>query len=220
MVKIEQLQFKYADHQHEHTIHIPHWTIQDREQVFLTGRSGSGKSTLIHLLSGLLKPTSGSVVINGTAMEQLNNRQKNRFRAAQIGLISQQFNLIPYLSVWENISLAHSFQADRSHDLNQEVMTWMDKLELDEALLHQAASALSIGQQQRVAIIRAFANKPKLLLADEPTSALDQQAKTRFIELLHAMTEQHDMTLLFISHDETLKQYFSTSIDMEVLNVV
>ncbi len=220
MVKIEQLQFKYADHQHEHTIHIPDWRIQDREQVFLTGRSGSGKSTLVHLLSGLLKPNSGSIVINGTAMEQLSNRQKNRFRAAQIGLISQQFNLIPYLSVWENISLAHSFQADQSHDLKQEVMAWMDELELDGALLHHTASALSIGQQQRVAIIRAFANKPKLLLADEPTSALDQQAKTRFIELLHAMTEQHNMTLLFISHDGTLKQHFSTNIDMEALNAV
>ncbi len=220
MVRIKRLRFKYGGHQVEPTIHMPYWSIQDQEQVFLTGRSGSGKSTLVHLLSGLLEPTSGSVVIDGTAIEQLSNKQKNRFRAARIGLISQQFNLIPYLSVWDNISLAHSFQPCQSNDLVPEVKALMDRLELDTALLHQAAGELSIGQQQRVAIIRAFINKPKLLLADEPTSALDQQAKTRFIELLHGMTEQYQMTLLFISHDVSLQQHFSTCIDMEELNVV
>ncbi len=219
MIKIDNLKFRY-NNQETDTINIPSWHIKHEDIVFLSGHSGSGKSTLINILAGLLNPDHGTVGIDGTSIERLKPKLKNRFRANHIGLISQQFNLIPYLSVFENINLAHSFQNGKNADLTNDVKVLMDKLKLQPSLLYNRASELSIGQQQRVAIIRAMINKPKLLLADEPTSALDHQAKFSFIELLNSTAVKHQMTLLFISHDVTLKRYFPTTVDMEQINVV
>lgn len=218
MIKIDNLRFRYKNREHD-TINIQSWHIKHEDIVFLSGHSGSGKSTLINILAGLLNPDQGTISIDGILVEQLKPKLKNKFRANHIGLISQQFNLIPYLSVFENINLAHSFRKGKKADLTNDVNEMMEKLKLQSSLLYSKASELSIGQQQRVAIIRAMINKPKLLLADEPTSALDHQAKFSFIELLNSMAIKHQMTLLFISHDVTLKRYFPTTVDMEQINV-
>jgi len=219
MIKVENLVFKYDLAQIKNTINIPFWEVKAKENIYITGPSGSGKSTLIHLISGLIKPTSGSIIIDKTNLSDLSTKKKNNFRANKIGLISQQFNLIPYLSVLENIELASSFQSKKNINVYEEVKQAMDKLGLNRHFFDKKASDLSFGQQQRVAIIRALINKPKLLLADEPTSALDHSAKHRFIEMLKEMSKVHGITLLFISHDTSLKDHFDMSIDMEKLNV-
>ncbi len=218
MIKINGLTFDYNSGTSAPLIDIPSWELHSGHCVFLYGASGAGKSTFIHLLSGLLKPTSGHIAIDGVELNQLKTRQMNRFRADYMGLISQQFNLIPFLTVKENILLAHSFQTRDKTDMNERMKVMMGELALCESLLNQKALQLSIGQQQRVAIIRAMANQPKLLLADEPTSALDDQAKQQFIEVLMETVKKQDMTLLFISHDQSLKRHFPEVIEMEALN--
>lgn len=218
MVSVKDLKFSYNEQ--NKVLQVPHWEVSKGDMVFLAGKSGSGKSTFIHLLSGLLEPDQGSIIINNTHLEQLKPAARNRFRANHIGLISQQFNLIPYLSVLENIELAQSFQQDHTNKLMHEVSTLMEQLELDDAIIHQRADELSVGQQQRVAIIRAIINQPELVLADEPTSALDQDAKASFIQVLRQVVSEHNMTLLFISHDQTLRSHFSTNLNLDEINAV
>lgn len=219
MIKIEALKFKYNKHQQKHVINIPLWEINKKDNILLSGKSGSGKSTLINLISGLLEPTSGKILVNDININELSNKKRNKFRADNIGLISQNFNLIPYLSVLDNINLAHSFRSERSENLLKDVKYLMNELKLDPKLLRRSINELSIGQQQRVAIIRALVNKPQILLADEPTSALDYESKMSFIKTLQEMTQTHKITLLFISHDRSIMPHFHTSQDMEAINV-
>jgi len=220
MIKIDQLEFSYHESQLNPTLNIPKWHIQREETVFLSGNSGSGKSTLLHLISGLLKPTSGVISIDENMTSQFSSKKMNAFRAEHIGLISQQFNLIPYLSVIDNIRLANSFNTKNMTQLESKVTDMILQLDLNESVVHTKARELSIGQQQRVAIARALINNPTILLADEPTSALDKTAKFNFIQTLNSMVKENQMTLVFISHDTTLSQFFSKTVYMEELNVV
>ncbi len=220
IIKIDQLKFSYDEKQTKSVVNIPRWDIQKEETVFLSGSSGSGKSTLMHLISGLLKPTLGAICIDEITINQLSSRKMNAFRAEHIGLISQQFNLIPYLSVLDNIKLAHSFNPKRIDHLESKVTSLLQQLHLSKDIINSKASELSVGQQQRVAIARALINSPKLLLADEPTSALDKKAKFSFIQTLNAVVQNNQMTLIFISHDTSLSQYFSKTIYMDELNVI
>lgn len=218
MIKISGLKFAYDERANEPLIDISDWDIQTNRRVFLHGASGAGKSTLINLLSGLLRPSSGHISIDGVQIDQLKTSHMNRFRADHIGLISQQFNLIPFLTIKENILLAHSFQSKITANVDEHLRWMMNELGLSDSLLNQKSSQLSAGQQQRVAIIRAMANRPKLLLADEPTSALDDASKQQFIETLMATVASQEMTLLFISHDQSLKTHFPEVVEMESLN--
>jgi len=217
MIKVNDLLFSYNNQ--NNVINIPYWEVVKGDMIFIAGHSGSGKSTLINLLAGLLKPDYGSIKISNVAIEQLKPKLSNQFRANHIGLISQQFNLIPYLSVLDNIKLAHSFQISNTPCKVEEVTTLMERLNLNTHLINQQASELSIGQQQRVAIIRAIINKPKVLLADEPTSALDFYAKSNFIKLLKQVAQRHHMTLLFISHDVSIRKQFPSFKEMGEINV-
>ena len=220
IIKIDQLEFNYHGNKLEPVLNIPRWYISREETVFLNGRSGSGKSTLLHLISGLLTPTNGTIAVDGKLISQFNSRKMNQYRAEHIGLISQQFNLIPYLSVIDNIKLANSFSHNHIENLTSKVTNIIQKLDLNRKVIDSKAGELSIGQQQRVAIARALINNPKILLADEPTSALDKKAKFSFIQTLKSIVEENQMTLIFISHDTALSQYFSKTVQMEELNVV
>lgn len=217
MIKIEQLKFRY--HQdYPDVIDIPIMQLNQGDVVLLIGKSGSGKSTFINLLSGLLLPGDGYIKINNTCINRLKPKTRNQFRANHIGLISQQLNLIPYLSVYENIVLASSFQSVLKSITQSDVLNLMKDLKLNPDLIDVQASDLSVGQQQRVAIIRAIINKPDVILADEPTSALDHQAKESFIHMLINMVQKYQMTLIFISHDISLKKHFPIIIDMAEIN--
>lgn len=190
-------------------LHFNQWSVEAGQQVFLHGDSGSGKSTLLNLLCGILSPQEGCVRLLGTDITKLSNSARDRFRAENVGVVFQQFNLIPYLSVAKNIELAIYLAKSSKLDLNKNIEHFMSVLKLPSTILDSPVSSLSVGQQQRVAIMRAFINSPKLLLIDEPTSALDSAAKTSFMTHLLEMCHTHKTTMVFVSHDSSLESFFS-----------
>ena len=196
---------------------IPHWQVEQNQQVFLHGDSGSGKSTLLNLLSGVLTPTSGSIQILAQHLETMSNSQRDRFRAQNIGVVFQTFNLVPYLSVLKNIELAVYFAKSDKQHLTARIEQLLNKLNLSLDLLHKPVNQLSIGQQQRVAIVRALINEPQLLLVDEPTSALDASARDAFLSVLVEMSKEHNTSMVFVSHDKSIEKYFSSSVEIESL---
>ncbi len=205
-------------------IDIQHFEISRGEKVFLYGPSGSGKSTLLNLISGIQQPLSGCVSALGTSFGALNSRQRDRFRADHLGLIFQQFNLLPYLSVQDNVLLPCGFSDLRRKRVidtyGSEVAgatALLERLGLG-SLMDREVARLSIGQQQRVAAARALIGEPELIIADEPTSALDTDSRARFIELLSEQSELSNSSLLFVSHDLSLASHFDRSIALTDLN--
>jgi putative ABC transport system ATP-binding protein len=198
------------------TIVLPEWTIAQGERVFLHGQSGTGKSTLLNILSGILLPQQGEVTLLGTDITQLNHRQRDRFRAQHLGVIFQQFNLIPYLSVSDNIRLSQTFSGTTPpvHRIDE----LCEQLALDKMLLNQQANQLSVGQQQRVAVARALYHRPRIIIADEPTSALDSNTRDEFIRLLLTQSEQTNSTVIFVSHDHSLSSHFDRADDLATIN--
>ncbi|MFC3121252.1 ABC transporter ATP-binding protein [Agaribacter flavus] len=196
---------------------IEQWQLASAERVFLHGESGSGKTTLLNLLAGVLTPESGSIELLGQAFSSLTARQRDKFRAQHIGVVFQQFNLIPYLSVLKNIQLAAYFANEKQGNVQAFAEQLLDKLQLPKTILKQAAGTLSVGQQQRVAIARALINRPELLFVDEPTSALDASARDAFMELLIEICDASSTTLVFVSHDLYLRRFFETFVDIKSL---
>jgi putative ABC transport system ATP-binding protein len=187
------------------------WSLKKGERIFLHGNSGSGKSTLLNLLSGIALPDKGKIELNNTSLNKLSPKQRDRYRARNIGIVFQQFNLIPYMTVMQNIELAVFF-AKSSKDTLAKLHVMLDKLNLPNSILLLPASQLSVGQKQRVAIIRALINAPNLLLIDEPTSALDSEARDGFMQMLMAVEQSEEATMVFVSHDPSLSQYFTQHI--------
>ncbi len=201
------------------TLKIEHWQVKQGEHVFIQGLSGSGKSTLLNLLAGILVINEGDMQVLGQSIPDMTSRQRDAFRAQNIGMVFQHFNLIPYLTVLENIELSAHFVGTDSNTVLQRCETLFKGLRLDTELMTRRADSLSVGQQQRVAIARALINQPRLLIVDEPTSALDNEAKSGFITMLMELVKQNKTTLIFVSHDEGLMPHFSTQIRMTDLNV-
>ena len=202
----------------ERVLDIPSWEIARSERVFLQGESGSGKSTLLSLLSGMFVPSSGQVSVLGTAVSSLSTRERDRFRAGNIGFVFQQFNLIPYLSVLDNILLAARFAATTGVSARARAEELLMKVNLGVELHDRPAGQLSIGQQQRVAIVRALINSPELLLVDEPTSALDHRNRDSFLELLTEILSESGCAMVFVSHDPEIGKYFDSKLTMHDLN--
>jgi putative ABC transport system ATP-binding protein len=194
---------------------IDQLTIHASQHLFLEGPSGSGKTTLLNLFTGILFPNSGQISVLGTDIATLSNPQRDRFRADHFGIIFQAFNLIPFLSIAENIALPCTFSQVKkarvlaSHSIEAEVQGLCQDLNMDAALLNRPVHKLSIGQQQRVAIARALIGQPDIIIADEPTSALDEENKQAFIETLLNECKKRQSTLIFVSHDTSLKHYFN-----------
>jgi putative ABC transport system ATP-binding protein len=206
---------------------IPTLQIGASELVFLRGPSGSGKSTLLGLISGVLDARSGSVKVKGVDLSRSSRAARDRFRADHIGYIFQMFNLLPYLSVLDNVLLPARFssqraqRASRSGKLEAEARRLLSALGLDAALHTGRASVqLSHGQQQRVAAARALFGKPELLIADEPTSSLDADARERFLDLVIGECRKAGTTLLFVSHDTSLARLFDRTIALSDINTV
>ena len=196
--------------------------IERGERVFIFGPSGSGKTTLLGLLAGVLRSDSGMVRVLGTDLGSLSSGRRDAMRAAHIGYIFQMFNLIPYLSVLENIVLPCRLSAARRARLGDvspdaAARTLADALQIG-ALLHVGVTKLSVGQQQRVAAARALIGSPELIVADEPTSALDSDRREQFLELLFERCAAADATLVFVSHDRHLEHMFDRAVSLEDLN--
>ena len=205
---------------------IPAFTLQRGESLFLKGPSGSGKTTLLGLLGGVQKPQRGQIQVLGQNLSQLSAGARDRFRVDHTGYIFQQFNLLPFLSVRENVQLPCHFSRLRAQrarqrhgSVDQATVILLAHLGLDQPdLLERRADALSIGQQQRVAAARALIGQPELVIADEPTSALDADARAAFLQLLFAECREAGSSLLFVSHDQSLAPRFDRSLSLAELN--
>lgn len=191
------------------------------ERVFLYGPSGSGKSTLLALIAGLARPEHGRIRLAGTSLESLSGPERDRFRADHLGVIFQQFNLLPWLDVLGNVMLPCRFsrrRAERAGDVAAAARHLLEAMDLEPALWSRKASDLSVGQQQRAAAARALIGSPRLVLADEPTSALDSDRRDAFLALLFEQIESAGASLLFVSHDKALAARFDRSISLPDIN--
>ena len=223
-VFLEKVLFCWPGQQHA-TLDIPSFAVFPGEQVFIAGPSGSGKSTLLGLVAGILSPTSGAVSVNGVCMNGLGGAERDVFRGDHIGFIFQQFNLIPYLSILENVLIPCRFSSLRkeracaqSGSPAAEARVLLEKLDLSPALWNRPVNKLSVGQQQRVAAARALIGSPSVLIADEPTSSLDMDRRKIFLRLLLEECRAVGASLLFVSHDQSLAEDFSTVIQLPELN--
>ncbi|WP_296269224.1 ABC transporter ATP-binding protein [Pseudomonas sp. UBA6562] len=205
---------------------IPHFQLQAGETLFLKGPSGSGKTTLLGLLGGVSRPQHGSVRLLGQDLGELGQGARDRFRVDHTGYIFQQFNLLPFLSVRENVELPCRFSASRAQrasqrhgSIAQAAAALLNHLGLaDPALQARRADTLSIGQQQRVAAARALIGQPELVIADEPTSALDADIRVSFLHLLFEECRSAGASLLFVSHDQSLATLFDRRLSLADLN--
>lgn len=221
VVELEQVTFTWPGNQTP-TLDIKQLHITKGEHLFIKGPSGCGKSTLLGLLTGINTTNIGQLRVLGQDLNQMKGSQRDKFRADHIGYIFQQFNLLPYLSVIENVILPCQFSAQRKSQVDtslvEDATRLLEKLHLPAHLMDKPVVELSIGQQQRVAAARALIGKPALIIADEPTSSLDYDNRTAFIELLLEQVNQAQSTLLFVSHDPTLESLFDRTLNLNQIN--
>lgn len=223
VLEISELKFGWDTH--SLLLAIENFRIAKGESVFLKGPSGSGKSTLLGLIGGVIAPKSGKICIAGKNLSEASSSSRDQIRADHLGIIFQQFNLLPYLSVLGNITLPCRFSSQRrrasikSHaSPENEARALISALGLSEDVLAEPVAKLSVGQQQRVAVARALIGGPQLIIADEPTSALDEDNRDRFIELLNEQRLKFASSLLFVSHDSSLSKHFDRSVELDDLN--
>lgn len=224
LIELSDLTFSWPGH--PLLLDIPGFQLLPGETLFLKGPSGSGKTTLLGLLGGVQQPDDGSIRLLGQDLSKLSAGARDRFRVDHTGYIFQQFNLLPFLSVRENVELPCHFSKVRAGRAKQRhgsveaaTTTLLAHLGLkDPAMLDRRADSLSIGQQQRVAAARALIGQPELVIADEPTSALDADAREAFIRLLFAECREAGASLLFVSHDQSLAPLFDRHLSLSELN--
>jgi putative ABC transport system ATP-binding protein len=217
MLEVTSLKKSFVAPDGERTtiVDVPDFGLGAGEQIALRGESGSGKTTFLHLIAGILAADSGRVTIDGTEMTSLREAQRDRLRAARLGYIFQTFNLLQGFTVLENVVLGMSFGprgVDRVHA--REVL---ERVGLGHRL-HHFPRQLSTGQQQRVAVARALANRPKLVLADEPTGNLDRRHAAEAVTMIREVCRENDAALLLVSHDETVLGAFESRRDFAAIN--
>lgn len=195
-------------------IDVPAFSLDEKAQVGLRGRSGTGKTTFLHLLAGILKPDAGAVRVGGREVSALDEADRDRFRAESIGYIFQSFNLLPGFSCLENVLLAMAFGRGENRDQAEALLR---RVGLSERL-HYVPRQLSAGQQQRVAVARALANRPRLVLADEPTGNLDAAHASEAIDLIRETCRENGATLLLVSHDREVLKKFDTVVEFDTIN--
>lgn len=213
LLQIQDLKFGWGE---DLLLNIPFFSVNRGEKVFLYGPSGSGKSTFLNLITGVLKSQSGKIECLGRSLNQMNTSERDQFRGDHMGFVFQQFNLIPYLSSEENILLPLQFSKYKKNkilNIKNEVERLSKKLEIHNEL-QKKPTQLSVGQQQRVAAVRALLGSPELIIADEPTSSLDQERRDSFLELLLFESKKENSSIIFVSHDKTLQKHFDTFYDI------
>jgi putative ABC transport system ATP-binding protein len=208
----------------EPVIHVPSFDVIAGDRIFLYGPSGSGKTTFLSLISGILLPQEGEISVLGRTITRLSASSRDELRGSEIGYIFQRLNLIPYLTVAENIALPCQLHAGRrkritSGSIAEEIERLATRLDI-RAKLSSSVDRLSAGQQQRVAIARAIIGSPSIVIADEPTSSLDSARRDAFLALLTEIAEEVGTTLLFVSHDVSLAARFKTVLALDQVNVL
>ncbi|MHA7898617.1 MAG: ABC transporter ATP-binding protein [Henriciella sp.] len=222
-VRVSDLQFAWPGQ--PLLLDIKSFELKAGERLFLRGPSGSGKSTLLGLIAGVLEAQAGQIQVLEHQMTDLSGSRRDQVRADHLGVIFQMFNLVPYLSVVQNVVLPCRFskrrmsEAKQNGGAEQEAIRLLARLGLDDQdLLSRTVTELSVGQQQRVAAARALIGNPALIIADEPTSALDADSRDRFIQLLSEEARKTGAALLFVSHDGGLAPLFDRAVDLSDLN--
>lgn len=223
VLNLEQLGFAWP--QQAELLSIQQLRLDADEHVFLKGPSGSGKTTLLGLIAGVNQAQRGKVELLGQDLGRMRAAQRDRYRVDHSGYIFQQFNLLPFLSVLDNVCLPCRFSSIRRQraqakfaSVKQAAEQLLTQLGLAPALFAQRADSLSIGQQQRVACARALIGEPELVIADEPTSALDADSREAFLSLLFQQCRSSGASLLFVSHEQSLAPLFDRSLNLAELN--
>jgi putative ABC transport system ATP-binding protein len=225
MIELVKLRFRWPGIAQD-AVAIDELSIDAGSSVFLHGPSGCGKSTLLGLLAGVLLPQQGQVRLLGTDWAGLSTAGRDAYRAEHVGYIFQQFNLLPYLSVLDNVLLPCRFSAarraraaERGGSAERAAEQLLDRVGLAQPLWQRSASQLSVGQQQRVAAARALIGSPEVVIADEPTSALDAALRDGFMALLLGQCRLTRSTLVFVSHDERLASHFDRKLSLPAINL-
>jgi len=208
MITTQNVTFSYGSDQH---FQFPDIDCHGGQTLLVTGNSGTGKTTLLHLLSGLLKPESGEILINNQDIHQLNASKQDAFRGNSVGMVLQKSFFIEALSVLDNVVLASWIAKGRK--AKREALEILNNLGLKDHV-HKLPSQLSIGQQQRVNIARALINNPSVILADEPTSSLDDDNASIVARLLSDLTKEYQSSLVIVTHDQRLKTLFNRQISL------
>jgi len=214
MIQIQNLHFHYPTG--EFRLHIPHFDIARGEKVAVIGPSGSGKTTLLNLLAGIATPVRGSIGVGEARVDQLGDSGRRDFRITSIGFVFQDFELLDYLNVLDNI--LHPYRITKALSLDGEVKARATALADEMGIgdkLKRMANDLSQGEKQRAAICRALLTRPRLILADEATGNLDPDNKERILDLLFQAVEEHDATLLAVTHDHELLKRFDRIVDFK-----
>ena len=214
MISIKDLRFRYSEG--EFALHVPELAVGKGEKVAVIGPSGSGKTTLLNLIAGIRTPQSGEVVTQGTDVGVLDDAARRDFRIRQIGLVFQEFELLEYLNVLDNILLP--YRINRSLELSREVRGRAAELAEEVGIgsyLGRYVDHLSQGERQRVSVCRALLAKPPLILADEPTGNLDPTNKGRVLDILFSYVDRNDATLVTVTHDHDLLPRFERVIDFK-----
>lgn len=215
-IEIHDLEFRYP--RSAFNLSIEHLLIEPASRVAIVGPSGSGKTTLLNLISGITEPDSGKIQVGDVDVSQLNDTQRRNFRIKNIGMVFQQFELLEYLNVRQNIQLPYFINP--SLKLDSSVVQRADELAESMGLgdkLKRNAEKLSQGERQRVAVCRALLTQPPYLFADEPTGNLDMRNKRQLIELLFEKSRQQKSTLVVVTHDQAILEGFDHVIDFETL---
>ena len=214
MIKINDLEFKYK--QGDFNLKIPDLTIEKGRKVAIVGASGCGKTTLLHLIAGIKLPIKGSITINSVNIEQLKEQDRRQFRISNIGFIFQDFELINYLNVFDNI--IHCYRLNPTLKLTQEIKNkaydLAEKVGI-KSKINSSINQLSQGEKQRVAICRALLTQPQLLLADEATGNLDPVNKQKMLEILFNYLKDYQATLIAVTHDHELLNLFDLVVDFK-----
>ena len=214
MISIKDLEFRYP--RSDFLLSVGEQEIDSGSKVAIVGPSGSGKTTLLNLISGIVVPDGGMVSVDGQLISGMTDSRRRDFRIAEIGMVFQQFELVDYLKVVDNILLP--FLVNGSLELNGAVKQYAEELAAGMGLeekLRRFPGQLSQGEQQRVAICRALITKPKLILADEPTGNLDPKNKGKILKLLFDSCERNQQTLVVVTHDVNILDGFNETIDFE-----
>jgi len=218
MPLLEILQLKKSflapDGSNHCVIDVPGLALEEKEQVALCGESGSGKTTLLHLIAGILRPDSGSINLAGQEVSNLSEPERDRLRAMKIGYIFQTFNLLPAFTCLENVLLGMSFGPGADRGVAEALL---QRVGLSDKFKHYPRQ-LSTGQQQRVAVARALANHPKLVLADEPTGNLDQRNARDALSLIREVCRENGAALLLVSHDREVLAEFDSVLELSKIN--
>ncbi len=208
IISAENITFSYSK---EQSFILPNLYCSEGSTILITGDSGKGKTTYLHILAGLLKPSTGRILIDGTDIVSLNEGKNDKFRGQNIGLVFQKSHFISALTVLENLEMASWLANGKKNTTRAKRL--LEQLDIEKQA-HKLPSQLSIGQQQRVSIARALINEPKVLLADEPTSSLDDKNAEKVIELLTSLSKEYKAALVIVTHDRRIKERFINQITL------